>query len=158
MEAMGRMEEGVFIWPDGRKQDGHQAVLEHLVGHKLDYPEPRFTSYVVMRSEAYAWQPLEDVGGVSVRHLGYFNESGPNLKVVHMEAGATLPANMVPWQQVRVLITGELAYEEQRYSACTAMYLPANTAYGKLSATQDSELFVVQMATDAGEAPAFCRL
>ena len=89
LELGGKFEKGLYLWPDGRKQDSAEAIREHLGGVKISYPEPRYDDYVVMHSNQYIWQPVNGVQGVDVKHLGYFNESGPNIKMVQIAAGAS---------------------------------------------------------------------
>ena len=67
---------GIFIWPNGRKQDSAEAIREYLGGKEIEYPKARYDEYVVMHSNEYPWSPLDGASGVAVRHLGYFNEVG----------------------------------------------------------------------------------
>jgi hypothetical protein len=152
----GKFEKGLFIWPDGRKQDSAEAIREHLGGAKIEYPKPRYDEYVVMHSEQYAWQPLESVPGVLVKHLGYFNECGPNVKMIQIDAGASTPAGTAPCQQVRFVIEGEITFQGDSYSAISCMYFPAHVPYPATSSARGAKLLVVQLGSHDGHPPPWC--
>ncbi|MGH7846435.1 MAG: hypothetical protein ACREQW_14860 [Candidatus Binatia bacterium] len=152
----GKFEKGLFIWPDGRKQDSAEAIREHLGGVKLEYPKPRYDEYVVMHSEQYVWQALERVPGVLVKHLGYFNECGPNVKMIQVDAGASTPAGTAPCQQVRYVVEGEVTFQGESYSAISCMYFPAHVPYPATSSAQGAKLLVVQLGSHDGHPPPWC--
>jgi hypothetical protein len=152
----GRFEKGLFIWPDGRKQDSAEAIREHLAGTKMLYPKPRYDDYVVMHSQRYAWQPLHGVAGVAVKHLGYFNECGPNIKLVQIDAGASTPGGTAPCQQVRYVIEGEISFQGGEYSAISCMYFPAQIPYPATSSARGATLLVVQLVSHDRHPPPWC--
>ena len=149
-------DKGLFIWPDGRKQDSAEAIREHLGGQPLEYPKPRYDEYVVMHSNQYPWVPLDGAAGVAVKHLGYFNELGPNIKLVHIDAGATTQPGTAPCQQIRYVIDGEIIFQGESYSAISCMYFPARVAYPVTSSAKGATLLVMQLGTASGEAPPWC--
>ena len=153
---IGKFENGLFVWPDGRKQDSAEAIREYLGGKKVEYPVPRYDDYVVMHSNQYAWEPLVGAPGVSVKHLGYFNEGGPNIKLVRIDAGASTPAGTAPCQQVRYVIEGEISYGGESYSAVSCMFFPAHVPYASTSSKTGAKLLVVQLSSSNGQAPPFC--
>ena len=153
---IGKFENGLFVWPDGRKQDSAEAIREHLGGKKVEYPVPRYDDYVVMHSTQYAWKPLDGAPGISVKHLGYFNEGGPNIKLVRIDAGAITPACTAPCQQVRYVIEGEISYGGESYSAVSCMFFPAQVPYASTSSKTGAKLLVVQLSSANGQPPPFC--
>ncbi|MSP38568.1 MAG: hypothetical protein EXR70_08775 [Deltaproteobacteria bacterium] len=156
LSKIATIEKGVYRFPDGRRQDSYEAIIRHLTGKPVDYPSPRYKNYIVMHSNHHTWLPLEDRPGVSVKHLGYFNEVGPNIKLVKLEPGATLPSNTAPFQQVRFVLDGEIIYGERQYDAVSCMYFPANQSYPAIASPNGATLFVVQTAwTDMKPLP-FC--
>ena len=155
---VGKFEKGLFIWANGRKQDGFEAVQEYIVGDKLKYPQPRYRNYIIMRHANYSWVPLEQTKGVQVKHLGYFNERGPNLKLVRMEPGAETPGATVPFQQVRLVLEGEVTYEGEQYKPVSCMYFPADAPYTATSAVTDATLLVMQLGTPGKQPLPFCVL
>ena len=157
-KKVGQFEKGLFIWPDGKKQDGFEAVQEYLVGHKLNYPPPRYQNYVIMRHANYTWVPLEGSAGVSVKHLGYFNESGPNIKLVRMERGAETPAGQVGFQQVRLVLEGEVKYDGDNYRPVSCMFFPAGAPYSPVTAVTETTLLVTQLGMPENPPLPFCVL
>jgi hypothetical protein len=156
LSQLGEFEKGIFCWADGRKQDSFEAIAERLMGEELSYPPPRYKDYLVMNAENYTWQPLKNTSGVFVKHLGYFNEVGPNIKVVRMEPGASTQPGFSSWQQVRFIVEGEVSYEQQTYEAVSCMYFPAGKSYTATTTSKGAKLFIVQLASPAGEAPPYC--
>jgi hypothetical protein len=109
-----------------------------------------------MRQAKFPWVPLEDVAGVEVRHLGYFNERGPNIKIVKMDRGAETPAGKAGFLQVRYLLEGEISYEGASYAPVSCMLIPANSAYSRTSTSSGATLLVIQLGVRGGKPPEFC--
>jgi hypothetical protein len=156
LSEIGKLEKGLFVWPDGRKQDSAEAIREYVFGHKIEYPKARYNTYVVMHSQEYNYEPIEKVPGVQVKHLGYFNEIGPNIKVVGIDAGASTPGGKAEFEQVRLLIDGDISYGGKDYQAVSCMYFPANVPYAATSSKKGATLFVVQLGSPDRERPPFC--
>jgi hypothetical protein len=128
------------------------------MGDELKYPPPRYSDIVVMRSYNHPWQSLSGASGVSVKHLGYFNEVGPNIKLVQIEPGASTKPGAAPCQQVRYIIEGEASYEDECYKAVSCMYFPANAPYSGTSSDTGAILLVVQLASQNLAPPPFCMI
>lgn len=158
--AGGTFEKGIYTSPDGRKQDGFDALLERLTGAPVEYPAPRIDRPVAMHADRYEWQPLADVRGAAIKHLGFFNEAGPNLKLLKLQAGASTPAGTYPWQEVRFVIDGGVIYGGEEFGAISCGYLPADARREEtIGAGPDGAvLFVMQLGVPGGERPAFCAL
>jgi mannose-6-phosphate isomerase-like protein (cupin superfamily) len=158
--AGGTFEKGIYTSPDGRKQDGFDALLEHLTGAPVEYPRPRIDRPVAMHTDLYEWQPLEGVPGAAVKHLGFFNEAGPNLKLLKLDAGASTPANTYPWQEVRFVVEGGVIYGGEEFCAISCGYLPADAPREEtIGAGPDGAvLFVMQLSVPGGKRPAFSAL
>ncbi len=154
----GTFDKGICTWPNGRKQDSAEAIREYLSGKAIEYPKPRYDDYVVMHSSEYDWTALEGAPGVTVKHLGYFNEIGPNIKMVKIEPGASTLAGMAPCQQVRFVIEGEINFQRASYSAISCMYFPAHVPYPETSSTKGAALLVVQLASADGHPPPWCMI
>ena len=156
LSDIGKLEKGLFVWPDGRKQDSAEAIREYVFGRKIEYPNARYNTYVVMHSQEYSYEPMEKVPGVQVKHLGYFNEIGPNIKLVGIDAGASTPAGKAEFEQVRLLIEGDISFGGKDYQAVSCMYFPANVPYAATSSKKGATLFVVQLGSHDRERPPFC--
>lgn len=156
LSKIAKLENGYYRFPDGKNKDSYEAIIQHLTGKPVDYPPRRYSNYIVMHSNNHTWAPLEDRPDVSVKHLGYFNDVGPNIKLVKLAPGASLPSNQVPFQQVRFVLEGEIIYGERKYDAVSSMYFPANDTYPGIASQTGAVLFVVQIAwTDRKPLP-FC--
>ena len=85
-----------------------------FAGTELTYVPPRYNEHIVMRS---AELRLETVGRrarvFEVKHLGYFNETGPNIKLVKIDPGARTQAGVAPCQQVRYVFDGEVVVQRR---------------------------------------------
>jgi hypothetical protein len=102
--------------------------------------------------------PLEGAPGVSVKHLGYFNETGPNIKMVRMEKGAQTPAGHENFQQVRLVLEGEVSYEGENYKPVDCMFFPAGAPYSSTTAMSETTLLVTQLGKPGGAPLPFCVL
>ena len=156
LSQIGRFEKGLYVAPNGEKKDSFEAIFERITGKEFSYPSPRYDNYVAMHTSNYVWEPLDGVRGAAVKHLGYFNEIGPNVKLVKIDPGAETPAGKAPCQQVRMVLEGEVTYEGDTYSAISCMYFPAHTPYAATSSRTGATLLVVQRAAPDGTRPPFC--
>jgi hypothetical protein len=153
---LGNFEDGIFVWPDGRKQDGHEAVTEYLMGKKLEYPSPRYPELIAMHSDSYFWEALPEASGIFVKHLGFFNEVGPNIKMLKIEPGAATQPGVAPCQQVRYLLAGSITFGNETYDPISCMYFPADVPYGSTFSSTGATLLVVQLASPNRGVPPFC--
>lgn len=88
--AFGRFEKGVFIRERGegkRKQDGFEAIWEHMTGRKLVYPPQRYNEPVFIDPKSFAYKPT-GAPGVSRKLLGVFSERETRIEVYRVEPGA----------------------------------------------------------------------
>jgi len=139
----GKFEEGVYTFPDGRNRDAYEAILEKVTGQPVVYPQPRLTSYVVMRSSAYPWIAHRSVPGVSAKHLGYFFETGPNIKLVSIAAGAAIPAASPAGHRAVLLTEGTASFDGKDFPTTSYFMLPSGVRHGAISAKDDVKLLMV---------------
>jgi hypothetical protein len=103
LAAKGRFERGVYVAPAGtegrRKQDGYEAIWEHVNGRPLAYPPARYSEPVVMEPGSFEWRAIGP--GVSARSLGRFSERGLALCFWRLAPGAALA--LPPEHAVRLL-------------------------------------------------------
>jgi len=151
----GRFEDGVWIAPDGqggrRKQDGYEAVWEHVNGRPLVYPAARYNEPVVMEIAAFAMRPVAP--GVERRRLGVFGERGMEIATWRLAPGAALalPAE----NAVRLLWT--MAGATRAGGAGTAIMLVPGEA-ARLDSPQGADLFAIVLPpVAAAEAPRVAR-
>jgi hypothetical protein len=158
LASRGSFEKGVYKPAGGRPEEAFNAVMRHLTGHDLRYPEPRYDDIVGMHAANYRWLPLPQAPGASVKHLGYFNEAGPNIKLLQLERGAETPAGNAPCQQLRFVVEGEVAYEGRTYGPVSCLYFPAHTPYAATSSPSGAVQLVIQLAAPDGSPPPYCYL
>jgi hypothetical protein len=149
----GKFEEGVYTFPSGRKRDAYEAILEEITGGRIEYPKPRLNSYVVMKSNGIPWVPHESLRGVAVRHLSYFFESGPNLKLVKIDAGAALPAARPTGHRAVFLVEGELLFQDKAFDALSYFMLPHGETHGALHAKRQTVLLIVAWSPQGERVP-----
>jgi len=142
----GKFEEGIYTFPNGRKRDAYEAILEKLTGQPIKYPEPRLTSYVVMRSSAYPFTAHPTIQGAAQKHLGFFFESGPNIKLMSLQAGTSVAAGKPAGHRAVFLVKGEVEFDGEAYPSLSYFMLPSGEPFSKISATKDAEMLVIGWA------------
>lgn len=140
---------GMFRHNDGRMQDGYEAVAEYVSGRSITYPPVRYNDQVLMRSPAFPAAPLASAEGVSIKHLGHFNETGPNVKLLQFEPGSTLPGASARSQQVWAVLSGEVGYDGKTYPRRSLLHVDPGAVRGPLSAAVATEVLVVHLGTPA---------
>lgn len=158
LATIGTFVEGIYTEPSGRKRDGYEAILERIMQRPVEYPAGRLTDYVVMRSSAYPWLPHSNVDGVAVKHLAYFFETGPNIKMASIKAGSALPGGVAAGHQARFLVSGAVEFDHGDFQAPSYFMLPMGEEYGAMRATQDAELLIVTWAPPGSTALPFTPL
>ena len=151
LSKRGEFKAGIYR-ENGRNRDSYEALHEFITGSPPEYPKPRQLSYSVVRAPNIPWKPTS-LPRVEAKHLGYFTESGPNVKLVRMSAGAVTKPGRVPYQQARFVISGSIGYENDEFPGLSFAYYPPDTPYSGMRATSDTTLLVVQWATLNGEPP-----
>jgi hypothetical protein len=139
----GKFEEGVYTFPNGRKRDAYEAILEKVTGEPIKYPPSRLGNYVVMRSEAYPWVADDRHPGLRFKHLGFMFESGPNIKRLSLGAGAALPAGKPQGHRAVFLISGELEFRGESFPSFSYFILPDGEQHAALNARKDTEILLV---------------
>lgn len=146
LSKWGTFEEGIYTGLDGCKRDGFEAIVEQLTGKPPAYAKPRFEGPVRMRSSAFTPVPMDGNPSVTVRRLASFNETGPDIKLVHLEAGARLSSGTSRADQVRLLLAGDLMYGDTRLDAISTMYVPRDGEHPASEALSPCTILVTQFA------------
>jgi hypothetical protein len=157
LSKAGTFEKGVFK-RDGKNQDSFEAMLEFLTGRPVEYPKPRSPQMVPLHTAHYRWVPLDGVPGVSVKHLAYFNEVGPNIKLVKLEPGASTPPGTSACQQLRLVVDGSATYAGEEFPTVSCFCFPAGDRYAATASDTGATLLVVQLASPEGDPPPFCAI
>jgi len=140
----GTFKGGLYTYADGRTVDGFEALLEHLSGAPCAYPQPRYDRPVRMRTGAYAEQAVPDVRGVTVRRLGAFNESGPEVVMLRIAAGARVPAGRAEGDELRIVISGTIDAGGDALGGIAFLYAPHGATKPVLEARTPSEVLSVR--------------
>ncbi len=153
LKAAGvRIEDGVAVFPDGRKDEPANAVYAFMAGRKLAYAPARYLDPVTMQTGNFPWLPTAHAG-VSARHLAYFNECGPSLAMLKLDPGAALPAGRAACLEIRMVLKGAVECGGERHAAVSRIYMPPGADYERLESSEGAELLVFQIAVPGGEAP-----
>jgi hypothetical protein len=153
MEAQGiRFENGVARYPDGHNQDGFEAVWEHMVGRPVEYAPARYDDPVRVLSQSFPWCSAGEPG-VTSKHLGYFNETGPNVHLVHLEAGASTARGALDCAQIRFVVDGEIDYAGTNCPSVSCLYYPPGAAYEAMESRDGATVLVIQIKAPQGATP-----
>ena len=153
LAAGARFEGGLCIWPDGRKEDGADALHSFINGHPMVYPPARYDEQVWMNTEHYSWEP-SGLPGVAVKRLAFFNDRGPAVQLIRLEPGATTPHGRTSATMIRQVYEGEVTYKGQPCPAVSSLHYPPSTEYqGLVSATGATLLSIELQAQLPGSEP-----
>jgi hypothetical protein len=136
---------GVFVHPDGRVQEGYEAVAEFMNGGPLAYSPQRFDNQVHVKSAAIDAADVDGAPGVSIKHLGFFTERGPNVKLLQFAAGAKLPEAVAQSQQVWDVINGAITYDGKTYGSRSLLYVSPGAHRASVHAEEDTQMLVVHL-------------
>ena len=136
---------GRIRWPSGRWQDSYEAAWERVHGTKMVYPTPRYANPVLIRGSAFAWIPVEETPGVSVKSLARLNEVGPAISMVRIEPGSHLPDGRSECHQLLTVVAGSARYGDRAAPMGTIFYYPPGSAYDAIAAEESCELLVLQL-------------
>jgi hypothetical protein len=148
----GKFDEGIYTFANGRKRDAYEAILENLTGKPVEYPPSRLDSYVVMRTGSYPWVKTRKEG-IAQRHLGYFFECGPNIKMLSMRSGTALAPGEPNGHRALFLLSGSVSFDGQTFDAFSYFVFPDATPYAEMKATRDSELLALGWTSPGRSVP-----
>ena len=109
LAELGRFEKGAFVRHDAkslpsgvkRKQDGYEAIWEHVTGRKLTYAKARYVEPVICDPAHVPWEATA-TPGVAVRRCGSF-AAGASISFWRLEPEAALAVSGAGAQLVYVL-------------------------------------------------------
>ena len=153
LKETGTFEEGVYTFSDGHKRDAYEAILEKVIGTPLSYAPPRMTEPVVMRTPAYPSLPHPRLKAVTQKHLGFFFDIGPNFKQYTLPEGSVIPAGKPVGHRALFLLSGELSFGGESFSALSYFLFPNDTEHAALEARSDCTLLVLGWALPGGRMP-----
>lgn len=109
LAQLGHFEKGAFVRRDAkslpsgvkRKQDGYEAIWEHVTGRKLSYAKARYVEPVICDPENVPWETTA-TPGLTVRRCGAF-AAGASMGFWKLEPGVALAIAGAGTQLVYVL-------------------------------------------------------
>ncbi len=149
----GTFEEGVYTFPNGRKRDAYEAILEKITGERIEYPKPRLNSYVVMKTEGIPWKAHASLSGVSTKHLAFFFETGPNLKMAKLSPGAELPKSVPVGHRAVFLLSGDVEFSDAAYDGLSYFVLPTGEEAPAFCAKSEATLLFVGWSPTGEQVP-----
>jgi hypothetical protein len=144
VEGGAVFKEGICIWPDGRKQDGGEALWESWAGQRINYPQARYGEPVWLDTNTYDWQP-STVPGVAVRHLAAFGDTATSIDLLRLEPGAEVPAGRNGPILMRFVCDGEVEYGGRTYAAASSLYYPLDAAREALTSRTGATILSIQV-------------
>lgn len=153
LAEIGKFEDGVYTFPTGRKRDAYEAILEQVTGAPVEYPKGRLNNYVVMRSSGYPWIDHKSVAGLQTKHLAYFFETGPNIKMAKLEAGVALPKGRPTGHIAVFLLNGLVEFGGKEFDGLSYFMLPSGEEHPEFLAKQGTELLAVAWSTQGETVP-----
>ena len=148
----GSFEQGVYVRhspaPGERaKQDGYEAVWEHVTGERLVYPEPTVRDPIVLRPAAFPWVAA---GGAQHRALGAFLPRGLSIDEWRVEPGRHLRLEPGRRRLLAFVSEGSGQVAGTRYDGHAAIRVEPGGAAGLVvSAATELVVLTVDVLADA---------
>jgi hypothetical protein len=142
-------ENGVFRGrkPDGTPQnkDSYTAIWEAHQLRKLEFPKPRYREPIMMLPDEFSWRPDPVRPGVSVKHLGTFNEQRMSVGMLRLAPGTTIPAGVNVHAGTRYLVEGSVEYGGEVWPTGSYFYFPSGCAAEALSSRAGGTCFTISL-------------
>jgi quercetin dioxygenase-like cupin family protein len=161
IEEGGTFAKGVYtrVMPDGRKinKDGHAACFEAITGRKLEFPEPRYETPVVIRPAAFSWVADAKHPGVEHKHLGTFGEKRSSIGLMRLAPGSRIPAHQQDVAKIMYVTDGSISYDGKTWRGGksdkdgTYMFLPHGSDVGELRSEGGASFFVISLPMLGGK-------
>jgi hypothetical protein len=148
-----KFESSLAHFPDGRRQDGSEALWEYWAGDKISYMTPRFKEEVWVDTEQFEWQPA-GVPGVSLKRLAYFDSRGPACALLRLEPGASTPAGETGSVMMRFIYEGEVDFAGKHCPAVSSLYYPPDAPYERMHSATGATVLSVELQLAGNSLPA----
>jgi anti-sigma factor ChrR (cupin superfamily) len=149
----GTFAKGVYsrLLPDGTKinKDSHAACFEAITGQKMQFPEPRYDSPILMKPQKFRWVADRKLPGVEHKHLGTFSERRSSLRLMRLRPGASIPAHIQDDGEILYLTEGSITYGGKTWSGGktetegTYMYIPPGAAVNEIASATGGEFWII---------------
>jgi hypothetical protein len=150
----GTFEKGAYNWRDEKgqvhRQDSYEAVWEYIRQRKLVYPEPRYTTQVVVNPDKFVWLADPKQRGVSRKWLGTFTERQLHVSYLRVEPGEVLRVEKYPAPQILFVAKGAISLQGKTYGLHTAFGLEPGE-HAEFTGIEANELMYLQLPIFAEE-------
>jgi mannose-6-phosphate isomerase-like protein (cupin superfamily) len=143
LERRGTFRDGVYYPAEGTPRDGFEALLESITGNPVGYAPARYDAPIRMRTRAFAAICETDNPGVAHRHLARFNERGPEISIVELEAGAKLEVAAALTDRLFTLLEGNARFGDESMTSISCAHVPRGAAPSAFVALQACRLLSV---------------
>ena len=148
LNRKGTFKDGIFTWIDDKGQkhnmDGSAACFEEAMGTKLTFAPARYDDVVVMEPAACDWIAT-GTPGVSAKQLGTFTERNAQIRLLKLDAGATMNTGSRAQLEVLFMSSGKITVEGKIYGDKTAIELLPSDAPVDITASAESVFFSVTL-------------
>lgn len=147
LRSLGEFQGGVFVRNEGdgkRKQDGYEAVWEHVTGRKLAYAKAQYERPIVMLPENYPLLQVDAAGSVRRALLGTFTARGTVLEYLSLAAGAEHDLAPVADLRLVFVISGAGRCEGHPWLGWSALEIGAGEST-HWSVTEEARLLVITL-------------
>jgi hypothetical protein len=148
LSAKGHFEKGYYTYKDedGKRhnQDAFEAVWEHAMGKKLEYPTPRYPDVVIMNPANFSWVGDANMPGVERKWIGKFTERNTRIGFIRVDAGATLTAGQHDAPEVLFLVSGSVHCQDRTYAKHSAFGFEPGEGEVPIAAKEVSEICSIQ--------------
>lgn len=143
LKGRGEMDRttGQFIWADGRKQDSFEALLEEVQGGPVQYPPARYRVPVQFHTGNFPWLPSKEHAGVMVKPLARFNAGGPDIEMLRIAAGASIPPGRSEQHRMWVVFSGNGDCGGRSVSEGSFIYSPPGSEIPTLRAAEEMVVY-----------------
>ncbi len=150
LSGFGRFDGGIFCrhTADGRvvRQDGYEAIWEHVNGRAVQYPPPRYLDPVIIYPDSFGWLATRDPG-FELKHMATFGERALNIGEIRATRGSRHKVDrhrapellFVESGAIRDVTSGEVLDTHSAFRVD-----PADTGR-ELEVVEDCVLFFVQL-------------
>lgn len=156
LSKTGVFDDGIYRPNGGRPMDSFEAItiaMEEnnfaLTGNeRIKYPPKQLMHPVYVHTPNLPWRRYAE--GISIKHVMYMFDTGPNVKLVRMTKGAVLPGGHAGFQQTRWLIEGSITWQGTGFECLCTMFYPPDMDYPETRSNQDGTTLLVIQWTNPG--------
>ena len=151
LQAAGvHFENGAAIRVDANgkrfNQDSYEAIWEHMRARKLEYPKPRYDSYIMMNPASYDWVKDDSARGVAKKMMGVFTEYELKIGFIRLDPGATMNVAPEKAPQLFVLKEGAVKLRDETFPGISAFEIAAGET-ASFTAKDPSEFYYIKLPT-----------